>query len=444
MLEGMFTEGLTYCRRGLESRSDLSRYAQAWLLYGVGLLAAPLGELDEARTAATASVELARAGGDVRAAADGLAALSVTEWSQGDLGAAAAHQDEAMLLYESLRDPWRRVDLLVLRACTTLDEEDRGAAALLEEAVPLGRSLNDHHAVGMALVQLSQCRFDAGDLTRAVAAAEEALEAHEAPNEPEATAGALHLLGRARLGLGQVDEARALHRCALDLASGIGHGGALCEAVEDVAAIAAAEGDVPRARALLEAAAAERASRGVPLRRVEAARLDALRRSVGGCETAPPPPTESWQDLIGELRRVEIRRSTIVRVVLQRQPGCRPLLLASAIEPDVGVSELDQPPGDGQRRLPIGAAVDDDRARPVWQGGGGDGVDCGAGDVQRSGKVPASIEVRSEGLDQRDVDRGRGQQRPEVLSCDLRNRRRRHGPPSPASPITARAPGRER
>ncbi len=291
MLEGMFAEGLAYLQRAEESGDRLSRFTRARIAYGIGLLAAPLGRLEQARRASATSVSLAREGGDHRAVADALAALSVTEWALGDVSTAAAHQDEAIELYDALRDPWRKVDILVLRARTALDERDPQARQLLAEAIPLARSLGDRHSIGMALAQLSQVAFGEERYEEAADLAAEALAAHEALNEPEATAGALHLLGRARLALGDVETARTLHRRALELAASIGHVGAICEAIEDFAAVAAEEGDWESALRLIEVAGRERATRQVPLRAVEADRVSRLRRELQG--RAQPG---SWAD----------------------------------------------------------------------------------------------------------------------------------------------------
>jgi non-specific serine/threonine protein kinase len=276
MLEGMFAEGRSYLERADRSGNELSRFARTWVAYGLGLLAAPLGELDQARQASQRAVELARESRDVLGMAAGLSALGVTDWALGDLDQAALHQDESVRLYEAAGDPWRKADILVLRARTAADQRDPRARAMLEEAIPLARSVGDLHASGMALAQLSLLAFADRDYATAARSATEALAAHEALNEPEATAGALHLLGRATLACGDVDAARALHRRGLELASAIGHVGAMCEAVEDFAALAAAVGDLRTAAGLLAVAARQRSARGVRLRPLEQDLLDRL------------------------------------------------------------------------------------------------------------------------------------------------------------------------
>ena len=280
MLEGMFTEGLTYLAR-VEAASDrLSRASRARIAYGAGLLAAPLGRLVEAKESCERSVRLSREGGALRATADSLAALSVTEWALGDFAGAAAHQEEAIELYSAAGDPWRHADVLVLRARTALDQRDPVAREWLEQAVALATSVGDHHAAGMAAAQLSQLALDDGDPATAARLAEDALVAHEALAEPEATIAALHLLGQANRQMGDLEGARAHHERALRLAQTIGHVGALCESVEDFAALAADEGDVRTALRLLDVAERERRTRSVPHRRIEADRLADLRRRL--------------------------------------------------------------------------------------------------------------------------------------------------------------------
>ena len=305
MLEGMFTEALAFLDRADEAAPRLSRFARAAIAYGRGLIAAPLGRLEVARTSCERCVALAREGGDVLATAAGLAALSVTEWALGELDAAARHQDEAITLYDEAGDPWRRADILVLRARTAIDQGDPQAKELLAGVIPLARSVGDLHAGGMAMAQLSLVAYAEGDHETAAARAADSLAAHEALHEPEGTAGALHLLGRAQLALGDVDHARSLHARALQLALAIGHVGALCEAVEDFAAVAHARGDHRLACELLDVAERERAERGVSLRPFERQHAAALRAAVAaalGDAAAQPSPALDFETALDRIR----------------------------------------------------------------------------------------------------------------------------------------------
>ena len=282
MLEGMFVEGLEYLARAKSAEGNLSTASRARIAYGFGLLAAPLGRLEEAKASCEASVLLAKTGGETRSAADALAALSVAEWALGHFESAAAHQDEAIEMYATAGSPWRQADILVLRARTSVDQGDPAARQLLEEAIALARSIGDHHAAGMASAQLSQLALSEGDYADAARLAGDALAAHEALEEPEATAGALHLLGQATRLMNDLERARAIHAQALRLAQRIGHVGAVCEGIEDFAAVAADEGDPATALCLLDVAAEERRRRQIPARPIEMKRLVDLRRRVEG------------------------------------------------------------------------------------------------------------------------------------------------------------------
>jgi hypothetical protein len=105
----------------------------------------------------------------------------------------------------------------------------------------------------------------------------------------EGEAGALTLLARAHLAEGAGQVAEDLAEQAMGVAARIDHRGALCHAVEVLAAVRAAAGDDREALLLLEIAAADRRDRGLPDSPVEQA-LTA--RLADGCRTRLGPCAE--------------------------------------------------------------------------------------------------------------------------------------------------------
>lgn len=303
MLDGRIGQGLELFRRADDASGNLSLHTRARIAYGICLLSAPLGQLDEAKVAGDRSCRLARQSGDGHTLAEALAALSVAEWGLGAIDDAIEHQDAAIELYRSWGDPWRQADILALRARSAVDADDPHAPRLLDEVITLARSIGDHHAAGLALTQQSNLAMAVDDHETAARHAREALAAHELLDEPEGTIGALHLLGQAQRALGNTGEAEALHHRALDMAYSIGHLAALCEAVEDLAAVAADRGEPTDAARLLVAADEQRSHHGLRRRPVDEARVAALRASLERTlHRLPDPGAVPFFVLLDELR----------------------------------------------------------------------------------------------------------------------------------------------
>jgi hypothetical protein len=112
---------------------------QAGAQLAVGPIAAPLGELTQARTACAASVEISRRTGDKRMLGAALVTLGITQWALGDLPAAAASHDEAVEHLTVVGDQWNRTVALVLRARTAVDAHDPRVDDRIETAVNSAR-----------------------------------------------------------------------------------------------------------------------------------------------------------------------------------------------------------------------------------------------------------------------------------------------------------------
>ena len=286
-LEGLLAEARTWLDRAEQVGVPDPR-VRSRVLLGVGLVAAPLGQLEQARDACAVAAELARSVGDDRGTGDALITLGVALWGLDDLDGAAAAHDEAIRRFAAPRDSWRRDVAVVLRARTAVDRGDADATDRVNTALGAARRSGDAHLLGLALTQQARDALRTGRADDAVAAAREALNAFRRIHNREGEAAALTLVARASLLGGAADAqnvAAATAHQALETAASISHRGALCHAVETLAAVHAAASDEHRAFVLLEVAAADRQARTLPCPRVEremtAALAESLRRRLG-------------------------------------------------------------------------------------------------------------------------------------------------------------------
>jgi predicted ATPase/DNA-binding SARP family transcriptional activator len=305
-LSGMLDEAIQYHERAL-AMSGVSGLVRARVLWGFGLLVASLGQLERARIAGAESVALAREADDDQAIGLALNTLAVAQWALGEPEAAASH-DEALRHFRVAGDLWGEAVCAVLRARTALDAGDPDAPSMTTAALAAARLCGDRHVVGIALEQTARANLILGDIDAAAAAALEALTAQESIGYTEGMVAALHLLGTSRAAAGRFADARGLHLRALELATRIGHAAATCEALEDVARVAAAEASHAQALRLLGVARRERRSRNLPQRVPDQRGLETIegqaRAALGGplaAEAERAVKNLGLDDLIGEL-----------------------------------------------------------------------------------------------------------------------------------------------
>ena len=287
ILEGMLAEAVEYLRR-VAPLPTLSPLVRSKALTGLALMDASLGRLDEAKAAALESVALGPDTGSASTHAFSLNALAVVSWALGDLEGSAAAHDDALALLEGTDNSWVRGVCLALRARTALDRSDPAGRQMAEAALPAARASGDRHVIGLALLQHAQLRLDEGDVDVAIAAANECLRLQEEIGYTEGTVAALHLLAKAVEASGDLTRARDLNLRALALADRIGHVAAVCEALEALAYLAAADYDHSSTLRLIDAAELERTVHDLPARARDRAALQELRRCAqDGLGAAP-------------------------------------------------------------------------------------------------------------------------------------------------------------
>jgi predicted ATPase/DNA-binding SARP family transcriptional activator len=296
-LNGMLTEAVEHLERLVEVTA-VPPSIRARCIWGYALLAASLGRLETARDAGYLAVEVARSHDDA-GTAYGLNAAAVAEWALGNHDRSLAAHREAIVLLEKLDDPWGLAVCNVLLARTLFDLDDPAAATVAAMGVSDARRAGDRHVLGIALTQMGQIAIAGDDAAAAISAASEALALQERIGYTEGIVSALHVLGHAHRIGGDVDAARQDHRRALRLAVQIGHAAAMCEAVEDLAR----DEFVARpefASMLLQAARAERARRGLPVRRPDTRELTDLEATLPPW-TGPTAAIRDFTDLVSEV-----------------------------------------------------------------------------------------------------------------------------------------------
>jgi tetratricopeptide (TPR) repeat protein len=174
----------------------------------------------------------------------------------GDLEAARPPYEAALAGWRDIGDPAEvAIALYNLSFCFSMvvvnDEAGRVRAdALLAEALDLYRALGDDR--GMANVQggIGIQRYFGNDNAAAAEAMEASLQLYRKVGDRTQEAWALKQLGSARLKLGQTDAARLLLRDGLRLFDAAGDVAGVTMLLDDLSAVAVADGDLPRAARL--------------------------------------------------------------------------------------------------------------------------------------------------------------------------------------------------
>lgn len=282
-LHGLAAEGLDWLLRvrrlsDEEGRTDTdSVLVRATVLRTLGLLANPMGQLQLARDACTEAITLCEANGDVEGAAAAGLTLAVSTWALGDVAASARAADRAAELVDQRPDTWTYVAARALRARAALDLGEPGADELIEEATSLAQAADEPHLLGLALACRARLSSRDGHAAASAVAATEALRVWRRIDYREGEVLALNLLARVDTD----SEAAAAHaREALGLARAVQLRGGMCESVESLALLAAADGRREHAALLLAVAARERARLSAPVPPADAADLATLAQEL--------------------------------------------------------------------------------------------------------------------------------------------------------------------
>jgi predicted ATPase/class 3 adenylate cyclase len=227
------------------------------------------GHLREGRARLEHLLDLPGAEGPRGVRADALEALGGSRYWMGDIAAAGATYEECLALRRELGDDVAIAGALYNFAFTHAlpqyeNRDAQLAVQLMEEALEIYRGLDDRGGVGRALWGLANAHYQI-DYGRALSYAQEALPLFREVGDRFMTAWTLFTTGSVLNRLGRHEEARAPLQESLDLLGEANDTSGIPLTLSELAFVAAARGDGPRAFRLAGAAAAMEAAGGAGL-----------------------------------------------------------------------------------------------------------------------------------------------------------------------------------
>ncbi len=296
-------KALSSSARSLAREHDEAR-TEALALVVLAMQAQRRAELDEAEGFAEASVAIARSTADDWALALGATRLAALHDLRGELAQARAWFSEALALSRRIGDAWGLAgSLFSLAGVLNWQAQPDGAEALLDECLALAGDLGSGQYIVLGLRGLGDVAWFSDDPGSAQGRYRKALE--EAGNlesrsteslcvvglvhvaialeeyaeargwvgrlvernslRPFVRSAALQAEGRLETATGNFDAARRLHREALDVRRGSKDAKGIVIQLEELASVAADEGEHERAVTLLGATLALRTSMGAPV-----------------------------------------------------------------------------------------------------------------------------------------------------------------------------------
>ena len=205
-----------------------------------------------------------------------LEALGGVCWWQADIAAMRLAYEEAVALWRADGNQAELANALYnysfcftmpvnpLEAQTSIDPDGHGWVAL-EESLALYRAVGDERGQANVLWGMGNKHYFQGDPRGAIAQLDEALAIYRRVGDRTMEAWALHMLGAALLRLGDGHAARPLVHEALRLFRQSGDASGLTLVFDDLAGLAAFDGDAERAARLWGAARSLSTATGVSL-----------------------------------------------------------------------------------------------------------------------------------------------------------------------------------
>jgi tetratricopeptide (TPR) repeat protein len=200
---------------------------------------------------------------------------------QGDYVAAIADDQEALALHRAAADPQGIADALSNLGYALLHHGEPAAArAHYEQALVINRTFANRQGVADDLSHLATIALETGDAETARQLHQESLVIWREVGDRMGEAWALYRVGLALLRQGE-RAAQDFFRDSLQLAAAIGFPLGVAEALEGLAALAAARRAPEQALRLVSAAAKLREERGLPLASASQAALIGQVEAVG-------------------------------------------------------------------------------------------------------------------------------------------------------------------
>jgi len=247
---------------------DVAGVSEALLI--LGITSWLKGELATARVRFEESLKLSTETGDTNIMAWSLTMLSDVDMCQGDYPQGYSHAEESLLLFRE-RGNTRGIAFALQEIARGYLEEGDAAKAhpLFEEIYALFKEIGDKAYERLAIAGLGWVAFLQGNLSLARSLLEEAsttFQGEEEPAELDNQAWALSHLARVVAFEGDYAKARALHeQCLAIVKQLVGTKPWTHFYLEGLAAVVAAQGELPWAARLWGAAEALREGTGTPI-----------------------------------------------------------------------------------------------------------------------------------------------------------------------------------
>ncbi|HLO27840.1 MAG TPA: tetratricopeptide repeat protein [Anaerolineales bacterium] len=262
-----------------ESAAILEELGESYLFSGVldslGVVETSLGDYAAARTHFERSLAVAREIGHPWGIADALTNLGCLFRIQGDYGTAQSHLESAHRIYqEHGRSTWE-IDVLCALMENKIAQGDFSSAQLHLQAASNLFKLSENKWLHVLLLyfrgMLAYYQGDAGEAAGLLG--ETTALTRESQYKPD-LARALIALGRVKRTLGEFEQASELILEGLDLFRTLGHKLGMAIALEELAAVCAAQNEGGQATMLFSVAHTLREKLGAPLPPVDSTAYD--------------------------------------------------------------------------------------------------------------------------------------------------------------------------
>jgi predicted ATPase/class 3 adenylate cyclase len=212
-------------------------------------------------------------------------ALGGVGWWQADRDILVSAYTEALEIWRSIGDKREIANALynssfqyAIAVDPTASDPDGIGIAYMEESLALYREVGDEHGIANALWGIGNYRYFHGDPNHGVPEAREALTLYRRLGDQTMEAWSLHMIATGVLRTGKVAEATENSSAAIRLFHAAGDVAGITLGLDDLAGIASAAGDLPRAARLWGAARALSSASGVGLADLVDSQVDGASR----------------------------------------------------------------------------------------------------------------------------------------------------------------------
>ena len=248
-------EGWTFLERALERSEGVAVAERAKALYAAGHLAADLGNVDRSEELCQQSLVLFREGGDVAGVGEALLSLGSTSWQKGELTTARVRLEESLKVCTEAGDKNIMAWSLEMLSVVAMNQGNYTQGySYAESGLLLFRETGNTGGIAFALIQIAWGYLDEGDAAKAHPLIEESSALFTEIGQKTYERLALWGMGWAAFRQGKIALARSL------LEESVNYQGEeepaeldnKAWALSHLARVVAFEGDHARARALYE------------------------------------------------------------------------------------------------------------------------------------------------------------------------------------------------